>query len=86
MLKSLGTLSQHKTKPGSIGLDINNDIFFDKSMVSEHFNNYFTNQVDCNGKYEGQHIQDFYRSLGVTCNSFCLVKSMRTKYYVFLAN
>ena len=30
-------------KPGSIGLIIDNSICFDKSLVSEHFNNYFSN-------------------------------------------
>ena len=66
-------------KPGSIGLNIDNNICFDKSLVSEHFNKYFTNVASTlvdqlppsNGKYERQHFQDFYRSLGVTRNRFC---------------
>ena len=52
---------------------------FDNSLVSEHFNNYFTNVASTlvdqlppsNGKYESEQFQDFYRSLGVTSNSFC---------------
>ena len=79
LLKSLGTLTRCNCKPGSIGLNIDNNICFDKSLVSEHFNNYFTNVASTlvdqlppsNGKYERQHFQDFYRSLGVTSNSFC---------------
>ena len=43
------------------------------------FNNYFTNVVSTlfdqlpasNGKYESEHFQDFYRSLGVNSNRFC---------------
>ena len=34
LLKSLGT--HYNSKPGSIGLNIDNNICFDKSIVSEH--------------------------------------------------
>ena len=58
--------------------NVSNNICFDNSLVSEHFNNYFTNVaatlVDqlplSNGKYESEHFQDLYRSFGVTSNSF----------------
>ena len=43
LLKSLGTSTHCNSKPGSIGLNIDNNICFDKSIVSEHVNNYFTN-------------------------------------------
>ena len=39
---SLGTSSQFKTKTGSIGLSIDNDISFDEVKVSEHLKNVFT--------------------------------------------
>ena len=79
LLKSLGTSTHCNSKPGSIGLNIDNSICFDNSLVSEHFNNYFTNVASTlfdqlppnNDKYESEHFQDFYRSLGVTSNSFC---------------
>ena len=79
LLKSLGTSTQCNSKPGSIGLNIDNSICFDKSQVSEHFSNYFSNVASTlvnqlppsNGLYEKHHFQDFYRSLGVTSNSFC---------------
>jgi len=79
LLKSLGTSTQCNCKPGSIGLNIDNSICFDKSIVSEHFNNYFSNVASTlvnqlppsNGIYEKQRFQDFYSSLGVTSNSFC---------------
>ena len=78
--KRLGTSTRNcNCKRGSIGLNIENNICFDKSLVSEHFNNYFTNVASTlaaqlptsNCKYERQHFQDFYRSLDVTSNSFC---------------
>ena len=68
---------QCNCKPGSIGLIIDNSICFDKSLVSEHFNNYFSNVAPTlvppsNGKYERQHFsQGFYTSLSVTSSSFC---------------
>ena len=42
LLKSLRTSTQCNCKPGSIGLNIDNNICFDNSLVSEHFNNYYT--------------------------------------------
>ena len=79
MLKSLGTSTHCNSKSGTIGLNIDNNICFDNSLVSEHFNNYFTNVASTlvdqlppsNGKYESEHFLDFYSSLGVTSNSFC---------------
>ena len=79
LLKNLGTSTYCNSKSGTIGLNIDNNICFDNSLVSEDFNNYFTNVsstlVDqlppSNGKYESEHFQDFYRSLGVTSNGFC---------------
>ena len=73
LLKSLRTSTHCNSKQGSIGLNIHNNICFDKSIVSEHFSNYFTNVASTlvdqlppsNGKYESEHFQDFYRSLGV---------------------
>lgn len=42
ILKGLGTTSQSKTKPGNIGLNIDNEICFDKQKVSDKFNIFFT--------------------------------------------
>ena len=79
----IDTVTISNSKPGSISiaidLNIDNNRCFDKSIVSEHFNNYFTN-VDStlvdqlppsNGKYEREHFLDFCRSLSVNSSSFC---------------
>jgi len=67
-LKSLGMSSQSHTKPGSVRLNIENELCFEKSKVTEHFNKFFTTIASTlvdhlppgKGKYGWSHVQKFY--------------------------
>ena len=81
-IKSLGTSSQSRTKPGSVGLNIENELCFEKSKVTEQFNKFFTTIASTlvdhlppgTGKYGWSHIQKFYQSIHTPLTSFKLME------------
>ena len=78
--KSLGMSSHSQTKPGSIGLGIDNNTCLDKAKVTEHFNHFLTTTASTlvnklpfsDGKYGWHHIQNYYTSLNAPVNCFKL--------------
>ena len=84
MLKEVGSSSRCKTKPNNIGLNIDNEVCFDKLKVAEHFNDYFTSIASslveklptCSGRFGQAYVADFYRNQNVLENMFGLVNTL----------
>ncbi len=79
-LKTLGTSTKNSTNSSNIGLKIGEDICFEKPLVAEKFNSFFTNIAttlvsklpQSTGKYNQSFIQDYYKSNGVQSDHFVL--------------
>ena len=79
-LKDLGTSRKSKSSASNIGLEVDDQIFFDKSKVTDKFNNFLTtvasNLVKSllvgrpTGKYCIDQVEKFYTSKGVSEDSF----------------
>ena len=82
------------TKPGSIGLMLNDVLTFDKLSVAEHFNYFFTsiaaNLVDKlpvgSGRFGWSYITKFYSDFNVTPNGFGLSNVTEEKVCKLLKN
>ena len=72
-IKSLGTSSKSTSRSNNIGLNINNEICFDKLKVAENFNKCFTTIASKLveklpaglGKYGFDHVVSFYQKMKV---------------------
>ena len=79
-LKSLGTSSKSTSRSNNIGLNINNEICFDKLKVAENFNKFFTTIASKLveklpaglGKYGFDHVVSFYQKMKVKKDAFNL--------------
>ena len=79
-LKDLGKSNKVKTKSSNIGLNINDQVCFDKKTVTNTFNQFFTtiasnllNKLPVSKNiYTFDHIREFYSKKGVKSNNFKL--------------
>lgn len=81
-LKSLGTSSKSKSRSNNIGLNINDELCFDKLKVAENFNTFFTTIASKLveklpaglGKYGFDHVVSFYQRMRVKKDAFNLAQ------------
>ena len=93
-LKSLGTSSQPKTKPGSFALNVDNKTIFAKNEVAEHFDKVFTTVASSlvnklphsQGKYGSDHVRKYYSTVLSSNDGFNLGKVTEDKVLKILCN
>ena len=79
-MKDLGSSSKTKSSASNIGLNINDEIIFDKSKVAHQFNTFFTTVASnlvqklsvATGRFGSLIVEQFYVDKGVSPNSFSL--------------
>jgi len=93
-LNSMGTSSTSGTKAQNIGIQVNNEIVFDKPTVANVFNDFFstiaTRLVDQLpgqlGKYGFAHLVSYYQNFNVSKDCFCLCGVTEDKVSKILSN
>ena len=79
-MKDLGSSSKTKFSASNIGLNINDEIIFDKYKVAHQFNTFFTTVASnlvqklsvATGRFGSLIVKQFYVDKGVSPNSFSL--------------